>query len=123
MILNKSQTISLFPIISYNYTSRPTTKLIPEDQKEEDHGINIQLQSSFILSDDAFILITPIYDIKDLKDEREDEFLLEIEPVFDIMQDKYQVGGFYRGAFESNVHTFRFFFIDIYIFSFYEFIH
>ena len=110
LILNQSQTISAFPVISYIYTTKPTSNLIPEDLREVDHGINFQVISSFVLSDDAFLLITPIYDLKDLKDEREDEFSVEIESVFDIMRDKYQIGAFYRGLFQSNVHTFRVFF-------------
>jgi hypothetical protein len=110
LMLNESRTISAFPVISYIYTTKPATDLIPEDQKEVDHGLNIQVISSFVLSDDAFLLVTPIYDLKDLKDEREDEFIIEIENVFDIARDKYQVGWFYRGAFASNSHTFRVFF-------------
>lgn len=66
--------------------------------------------SSFILSEDAFLLVTPIYDIKDLEDEREDDFLVEIESVFDIMKDKYQIGEFYWVACQSNSRTFRAFF-------------
>ena len=110
LILNQSQTISAFPVISYIYTTKPVSELIPEDLREVDHGINFQVITSFVLRSDAFLLITPIYDLKDLKDEREDEFSVEIESVFDIMRDKYQIGGFYRGAFLSNVHTFRVFF-------------
>ena len=33
--------------------------------------------------------ITSIYDIKDLQDDREEEFILNIESVFDIMRDKF----------------------------------
>lgn len=57
-----------------------------------------------------FLLIMPIYDIKDIDDEKEDEFLLEIESVFDIMKDKYPVGGFYRASFQSKLHAFWLFF-------------
>jgi hypothetical protein len=110
LIANKTQTISFFPIISYIFTTEPTSDQIPDEYKESDHGINFQVISSFILSEDAFLLVTPIYDMKDLGDEREDDFLIEIESVFDIMKDKYQVGGFYRVAFQSNGHTFRVFF-------------
>jgi hypothetical protein len=110
LIANKAQTISLFPVISYIFTTEPTSDQIPDEFKESDHGINLQVISSFILSEDAFLLVTPIYDIKDLEDEREDDFLVEIESVFDIMKDKYQIGGFYRAGFLSNVHTFRVFF-------------
>ena len=92
------------------HQSKPGTDQIPEDMKEVDHGLNIQVITSFVLSDDAFILITPIYDLKDLQDEKEDDFMLEIESVFDIARDKYQVGGFYRGAFNSETHTFKVFF-------------
>ena len=107
LIINESQTISAFPVISYIYTTEPTSDQIPEELKEVDHGINFQVISSFVLSEDAFLLVTPIYDIKDIDDEKEDEFLLEVELVFDIARDKYQVGGFYRASFQSKVHTFR----------------
>jgi len=109
-ILNQSQTISVFPVLSYVYTTEPTSDQVPEALKETDHGASIQFISSFVLSDDVFLLITPIYDVKDLEDEKEDEILLEIEPVIDIMQDKFQVGAFYRGAFNSNTHTFSIYF-------------
>ena len=106
IMLNKKQTISMFPNLSYTYTSSPSSELVPDELKETDHGLTFQLINSFVLGDDAFVLITPIYDIKDINDTKEDEFLLEIEPVFDIFKDKYQAGLFYRGAFRSQVHTF-----------------
>ena len=109
-ILNQSQTISIFPNLSYIYTTEPTAASIPDDLREVDHGINFQLINSFILSEDAFVLITPIYDIKDLQDEREDEFILEVEPVIDIMQDRFQTGLFYRGEFRSRIHTISLYF-------------
>jgi hypothetical protein len=110
LILNEYQTISAFPVISYIYTTEPTSNLVPDELKEVDHGLNIQVITSFVLSDDAFLLVTPIYDLKDLQDEKEDEIIIEIESVFDIAHDKFQIGGFYRGAFVSDVHTFRVFF-------------
>ena len=73
-------------------------------------GLNIQIISSFVLSDDAFLLVTPIYDLKDIQDEKEDDIMIEVESVFDISKDKYQIGAFYRGAFISESHTFRIFF-------------
>ena len=69
--------------------------------------MSLQFISSIIINDDAFVQITPIYDVKDIKDAREDEFILEIEPVLDILRDKYQIGAFYRAEFESKTHTFR----------------
>jgi hypothetical protein len=109
-ILNESQTISIFPNLSYTYTSKPSSTNVPVELQETDHGITFQITNSFVLSEDAFLLITPIYDVKDIKDEKEDEVLLEIEPVFDIFNDKYQAGVFYRGAFESKTHTFSVYF-------------
>ena len=96
----------MFPNLSYTYTSNPTSEQVPDDLKETDHGFSFQLINSFVLGKDAFILITPIYDIKDIADTKEDEFLIEIEPVFDIFEDKFQAGLFYRGALKSQVHTF-----------------
>jgi len=109
-ILNRAKTISVFPVLSYIYTSEPSSDKVPQELKEIDHGASVQLISSFVLSDDFFILITPILDFKDLEDEREDEFILEVEPVLDIMNDKFQAGVFYRGAFNSQSHTISLYF-------------
>ena len=105
LILNDKQTISIFPNVSYTYTSKPTSKSVPEKLNEVDHGWTLQVTNSFVLSEDAFVLITPIYNVKDVKDISEDEFIIEIETVFDIFKDKYQAGIFYKGTFESNIHT------------------
>ena len=105
-ILNKAQTISIFPNLSYTYTSEPSSPLVPEYLKETDHGFTFQVISSFVLSKNAFFLLTPIYDVKDFGDEKEDEFIIELEPVFDIMKDKYQVGFLYRGELSSSIHSF-----------------
>jgi hypothetical protein len=109
LMLNKSRTISAFPLISYIYTSKPSTEHIPESYKKEDHGLNVQIMTSFIINEDAFILVTPIYDIKDLKDEREDDYLLDIKAVFDIMKDRTQIGASYRGALNSKESIYRVF--------------
>ena len=109
-ILNKVQTISIFPNLSYTYTSKPSSENVPVELQETDHGITFQITNSFVLNEDMFVLVTPIYDVKDIDDEKEDELILEIEPVFDLFKDKYQAGVFYRGAFESKTHTASLFF-------------
>lgn len=78
---------------------------MPEELKEVDHGFTLQMVSSFVLSDDAFLQVTPIWDAKDFNDTCEDEFILEIDTAIDIYRDKFQCGVFYRGAFKSKVHT------------------
>ena len=110
LILNESQTISIFPNLSYIYTTKPTTDLIPDNLKENDHGINFRIISSFVLSNNAFFLVTPIYDVKDIDDVKEDSFQIELETVFDILKDKYQVGTFYKGNFLHQTHTFSLYF-------------
>ncbi len=110
IMANKKGTISFFPLLGYLYTTKPTSNLVPESLREEDHGFTFQVQSSIVLSDDIFMFITPIYDVKDILDEREDEFTLEVEPVFDIYKDKFQCGLFYRGEFESNTHALSLYF-------------
>ena len=109
-MLNEKQTISAFPVVSYIYTSKPTSNEIPEELREVDHGLNLQIITSFIISDGIFIIFTPIYDIKDIGDEKEDSFLFEVETVFDIMQGRYQVGTFYRGNLSQNSHTISLYF-------------
>ncbi len=83
---------------------------VPVELQEEDHGFTAQIVSSFLINEKAFIQITPIYEVKAIDDTREDEFILEIEPVIDIMGSKYQCGVFYRGEFESRVNIFSVYF-------------
>ena len=69
LILNSAGTFSLFPVVSYVFTSKPTAEQVPDDQKEVDHGVSLQLITSLVLSDEAFVQVTPIYDVKDLRDD------------------------------------------------------
>jgi len=84
-----------------SYTSKSISLAVQSELIETNHGMTFQLINAFVLSD-VFLLITPIYYINDTT---EDEFILEIEPVFDIFKDKFQAGLFYRGAFQSKTYT------------------
>ena len=47
--------IQTFPIVSYLYSGKPTTDLIPEDQKKERHGITIQAVTPIVFSEKFFM--------------------------------------------------------------------
>ncbi|OHX67350.1 hypothetical protein NH26_13860 [Flammeovirga pacifica] len=98
-IANRSKSISFFPTISYQYIS----KKHPENSIEEVfHGINIELLSSIVINDDIFIQIKPIIDIEDINNFSHQEFSLEIEPVINICNGKFQVGTYYKGVFQKQ---------------------
>ncbi|MBD0400110.1 hypothetical protein [Flammeovirga sp. EKP202] len=105
---NKSQTISFFPTIAYQYTYQQKQSEQSKDQIY--HGLNIEFLSSFVLSEDLFVHVKPILDVKDMSNFSQSEFVLEVEPVVDICKDKYQVGVFYKGEFRKNAHTFSVYF-------------
>ncbi len=106
IMADKTGTLSFFPTLSYTYTTKPTAENVPEELNEADHGANFQVLASYVINDDAFFLLTPIWDMKDVDDAREDEFILEAELVFDIFRDKFQCGVFYRGAFQSKLYAY-----------------
>lgn len=98
--------IQLFPILSYQYTSKPTTNSIPDMSKMENHGISFQIITPIIFSDKFFMQVTPIYTASNLQAERQDRYIQELIAQYAITP-KLQLSAFYRGVFKDENHTFR----------------
>lgn len=98
--------IQSFLIVSYQYVSKPTTDLIPDEQKRERHGLTIQALTPVVFSEKFFMQITPIYSLGDFTEEKNDRFNMEVQASYAITPT-LQASGFYRGEFEDKNHTVR----------------
>lgn len=54
-----SERLSLFPGISYVHITRPSTDLIPEQNKFSSNGIGLQFNASYVFSKSAYLFINP----------------------------------------------------------------
>jgi len=99
--------IQAFPIVSYVYTSKPTTDLIPESQKKERHGLSAQVIIPVVFTEKFFMQITPVFSIGDFNDAgNTSRYIQELLGSYSL-SDKLQASIFYRGAFADKDHTFR----------------
>jgi len=98
--------IQAFPIISYVYASKPTTDLIPEDQKRETHGLSLQAIIPVVFTEKFFAQITPVYSLNDFTDAKQDRYVQEVLLSYAIAST-LQTSAFWRGNFKDKDHTFR----------------
>ena len=98
--------IQAFPIVSYVYASKPSTDLIPEDQKKATHGLSIQAIIPVVFTDKFFAQITPVYSLNDFTDAKLDRYVQEVLLSYSVTST-LQASVFWRGNFEDNDHTFR----------------
>ena len=98
--------IQLFPILSYQYTSKPTTDLIVDSLKMEQHGISFQIITPIVFSDKFFVQLTPIYSASNFTDVRVDRYSQEFFAQY-AFSPKLQGSFFYRGVFKDENHTVR----------------
>ena len=98
--------IQTFPIVSYLYTGKPTTDAIPEDRKQDRHGLTVQSITPIIFSEKLFAQITPIWSLADLEDERTSRYIQEVLLQY-ALTPTLQASAFWRGIFEDKDHTLR----------------
>ena len=98
--------IQFFPILSYQYVSKPTTDLIPDDQKKTRNGLTFQVIIPVVFSPVFFMQFTPILSKNDFDDGKADRFAQEISATYSL-QAKLQLTGFFRGNFQDEVYSYR----------------
>lgn len=98
--------IQLFPILSYQYTSKSNSNQIPDAMKREQHGISFQVIAPIVFSEKFFMNITPIYSASDFNNERADRYTQEVLAQY-VLNPKLQMSMFYRGVFKDDNHTVR----------------
>ncbi len=99
-----SKKFQTFPIVSYQYMSKPTSSSIPESQKKVRHGMTFQA-ITVLNFNTWFMWITPIYVIPDLSDSNiKDRFIIELIPSLPAMGDKfkYRPSAFFRYDFRNE---------------------
>ena len=96
---------SVFPIISYQYTSEAVSDDVPAGQRDARSGINAQVIIPVVLGD-GFIQVTPIYSQTDFSAEDSQRYIQELLFQWPITPT-FQVTAFYRGIFADNDHTVR----------------
>ena len=98
--------IQFFPILSYQYVSKPTTDLIPDAQKKTRHGLTFQVIIPVVFSPVFFMQFTPILSKNDFDDEKQDRFAQEVFASYAFVEGM-QLTGYFRGNFKDEVYTYR----------------
>lgn len=99
--------IQAFPIVSYVYASKPSTDVIPENQKKERHGLSAQAIIPIVFSERFFMQVTPVYSLGDFDDTKNTSRYIQELLAAHSLSAKWQASIFYRGVFEDKNHTFR----------------
>lgn len=96
--------IQFFPILSYQYASKPVYDNPIPDLDKATHGVSFQVISPVVFSEKFFVQITPILKINDFNDEKSTRFEQEFSASY-FLTSSMQLSGFYNGKFEDKIHT------------------
>jgi len=96
--------IQFFPILSYQYQSKPGSDLVADQTDRK--GYTFQVIVPIVFNEALFAQVTPVFQANDLGDDRYDRYVQEVTLVW-TMAPKRQLSFFYRGNFEDEVHMFR----------------
>jgi hypothetical protein len=95
--------IQFFPILSYQYASKPVyDNPLPAGNKST-NGLTFQVLTPLVISEKFFLQITPIFKMNDLGDERQDRYVQELFASY-ALASKIQITGFYNGNFKDEIH-------------------
>ncbi len=95
--------IQFFPILSYQYASKPVYDNVPAEQDKSTSGITVQVLTPLVFSEKFFMQLTPIYRMNDIADERQDRFVAEATAVYSIAP-KLQLSAFFNGNFTDEIY-------------------
>ncbi len=95
--------IQFFPILSYQYASKPVYSNPTEAENVATHGLTFQVITPIVFSEKFFIQVTPIIQFNNIDDERTDRYVQELFAAY-ALQPKLQVTAFYNGNFEDDIH-------------------
>jgi hypothetical protein len=96
--------IQFFPILSYQYASKPIYDNPSPTANKETHGLSFQVLVPIIITDKFFIQVTPIFKMNNFNDERNDRYEQELFANY-ALNSKMQLTAFYSGKFEDKNHT------------------
>lgn len=96
--------IQFFPILSYQYASKPVYDNPSPEADMATHGLSFQVITPIVFSEKFFVQLTPIFKMNDFNNERNDRFEQEVFASYSV-NPKMQITGFYSGKFEDKNHT------------------
>ena len=96
--------IQFFPILSYQYASKPVYDNPTPEADMATHGLSFQVITPIVFSEKFFVQLTPIFKMNDFNNERNDRFEQEVFASYSV-NPKMQITGFYSGKFEDKNHT------------------
>jgi hypothetical protein len=96
-----------FPIISYQFSSKQQSNLIPESQKKELHGMSIQAICVYNFNPKNYMDFTPAFVVNNFEEAGRDDFQIESNYFYMVKKNKIQVGGFVRYRFNSESGSIR----------------
>lgn len=97
--------IQFFPIVSYQYASKPVYDNPTPEANKSTSGITFQVLTPIVFSDKFFMQVTPIFKMNDIGDVRKDRYIQELFASYTIAP-KLQITVFYNGNFTDNIHQF-----------------
>jgi len=104
-----SKQFQMFPIVSYQFISKPTAKGIPDSLKKVRHGMTFQAITVLNFGT-WFAWVTPLYVIPDLSDSSQKKrFIIEVIPSINAIGDKFKFrpSAFFRYDFQNKAYQAR----------------
>ena len=98
--------IQTFPVASYLLGTKPSTDLIPEEEKKVTHGISLQAITPIVFSEVFFMQVTPVWSIGDATNGETSRYIQELTASY-ALTPTLQLTAFWRGVFADNDHTVR----------------
>lgn len=98
--------IQFFPILSYQYVSKPTTDAIPDSLKKSRSGMTFQVLIPIVFSPKFFMQVTPVYAMNDFDNSDANRFAPQVNAAY-VVNSQLQLSGFFNGVFKDEAYTFR----------------
>ncbi|GAB5557047.1 MAG: hypothetical protein SchgKO_12600 [Schleiferiaceae bacterium] len=98
--------IQFFPIVSYQYVTKPQTDSIPDAFKMEGNGMTFQVITPIVFSPELFAQVTPIYQMPDFNNDSRDGYVQEVLLQY-ALTPSVQLSGFFRGDFNNETYSYR----------------
>lgn len=96
--------VQFFPVLSYQYMSKPTYDNPTPEANNDVSGITFQVITPIVFSEKFFVSLTPIYKINNINNINQDRFAYEFLASFSLTATML-LTGFYSGTPEEEIHT------------------
>jgi len=94
--------IQFFPIVSYQYRSEVNQSNEPMPNQAT-NGLTFQVITPIVFSEKFFVQVTPIFQMNDFTNERQDRYVQEFFAAYSI-KPTLQLTAFFNGNFEDEIY-------------------